>query len=297
MSSRSWRGVQSQAQLCTSLFCIMSKSSLRSRLKEREASTHFWCSSTTPNARFVQRSLPSSDDDSVWEDVIEREEQSTTPSPAGSVPSFPRKRKSPHKTTYVASSPRRTPTSTARQLRPARGVIAKEEIVDGALQGAWFTLQYFFDIFSTAIRLLRRPLSLIAFLWLLALIVGQITHTLRGAFAPLCILPGFHGSRFCRPPDIPKLPVWADYPKLIDVQSATFEHLLDESVGGSGLSLEIKKAQMATADLATLVRVSDLKSRDLLADTLVEFVNDAKNTGSGLQRLSSRIGGAVDRYV
>jgi hypothetical protein len=83
----------------------------------------------------------------------------------------------------------------------------------------------------------------------------------------------------------------------MDVQSATFEHLLDESVGGSGLSLEIKKAQLATADLATLVRISDLKSREMLADTLVEFMNDAKSTGSGLQRLSSKVGGAVDRYV
>jgi hypothetical protein len=81
------------------------------------------------------------------------------------------------------------------------------------------------------------------------------------------------------------------------VESATFGHLLDESAGGSGLSLEIKTAQMATEDLVTLVLVSDLNSRDMLADTLFKFVNDAKHTGSGLQRLSSRIGGAVDRYV
>jgi hypothetical protein len=81
------------------------------------------------------------------------------------------------------------------------------------------------------------------------------------------------------------------------MQSAKFEQLLDETSEGSGLSLEIKKAEMATADLTTLVRISDLKSRDLLADVLVEFVNDAKKAGSGLQRLSSKIGGAVDRYV
>lgn len=68
-------------------------------------------------------------------------------------------------------------------------------------------------------------------------------------------------------------------------------------MGGSGLSLEIKKAEMATIDLGTLVRVSDLKSRDLIAESLGEFVEDAKNTGRGLQKLSSKVGGAVDRYV
>jgi hypothetical protein len=263
-----------------------------------------------PRREFVQRSPSDDDDDSVWDDVETsikdpEEEQTrpllTTPSPSGSIRSFPRKRKPVYKTTYTASSSRRPPATliSSRQPRPPV-IVRKEEIIDGALQGAWFTLQYLFDIFSTAIRLLRIPLGWMVFLWLLALIIARISRTLQPTFAPLCHLPGLYGSRFCRPPDIhgkEKLPKWADYPKLIDVQSITFEHLLDGSAGGSGLSLEIKKAQIATADLATLVRVSNLKSRDLLADSLVEFVNDAKYTGSGLQRLSSRIGGAVDRYV
>jgi hypothetical protein len=82
---------------------------------------------------------------------------------------------------------------------------------------------------------------------------------------------------------------------MVHVQSVTFEQLLDESAGGSGLSLEIKKAEMATSDLVTLVRVSShFKSRDLLAEALTQFINDAKRTGRGLQKLSSKITGAVD---
>jgi hypothetical protein len=87
---------------------------------------------------------------------------------------------------------------------------------------------------------------------------------------------------------------WADYPKLVDIQSSSFEQLLDESVGGQGLALEVKKAEMATSDLVTLVRVSDLRSRDTLVRTLVNFVEDAKKTGRGLQSLSAKINGAVD---
>lgn len=90
---------------------------------------------------------------------------------------------------------------------------------------------------------------------------------------------------------------WADYPKLMDVQTNTFEQLLDQTAGGSGLSLEVKKAEMATNDLVTLVRVSDLRSRDLLAETLVNFVDEARKTARGLQRFTSKVQGSVDRSV
>jgi hypothetical protein len=82
---------------------------------------------------------------------------------------------------------------------------------------------------------------------------------------------------------------------MIDVQSAMFEQLLDEAVGGSSLALEIKKAEMATTDLIALVRVSKLSSRDVLAESLAEFVEDAKTTGRGLQKLNAKVRGAVDR--
>lgn len=94
---------------------------------------------------------------------------------------------------------------------------------------------------------------------------------------------------------MPAVPKWADYPKLMEVQGSTFEQLLDSTVGSSELSLEVKKAEMATSDLVTLVKVSNMKTKDLLSHTLEEFVSDAKKTGRGLQKLSSKIAGAVDR--
>lgn len=163
--------------------------------------------------------------------------------------------------------------------------------------GAIHTGKYALDVFTTSVWLLRKPLSFILFLWLLAFILVRVNHTLRAAFAPLCFIPGISSSALCVTTHTgydQGPPRWADYPKLVDVQSATFEQLLDESVGGSGLALEIKKAEMATVDLGTLVRVSNLKSRDMIAESLAEFVEDAKKTGKGLQKLSSKVGGAVD---
>lgn len=86
-----------------------------------------------------------------------------------------------------------------------------------------------------------------------------------------------------------------EWETLWKIQGASFEALLDESVGGSALALEVKQAEMATRDLASRIRVSDLRTKVTLARILDDFVSDAKKTGRGLQSLSSRVYGAVDR--
>ena len=95
----------------------------------------------------------------------------------------------------------------------------------------------------------------------------------------------------------PKVQRWADYPKLVQTESSILEKLLDESVENAGLSLDIKKSEMATSDLVTLVKFSELKSKDQLVEHLETFIDDSKKTGRALQRLGSRVNGAVDRYI
>lgn len=84
---------------------------------------------------------------------------------------------------------------------------------------------------------------------------------------------------------------------MVEIQSKAFDQLLDESVAGPSLSLDIKKTEMATKDLITVVKSSDLRSKNLLAETLDAFVQNARETGSGLQTLNARINSAVDRFV
>ncbi|KAJ3804359.1 hypothetical protein F5876DRAFT_53496 [Lentinula aff. lateritia] len=114
---------------------------------------------------------------------------------------------------------------------------------------------------------------------------------------PLCDAPGFSSISLCanfHTSDHPLHPLWADFPCLINVQSSTFKQLLDNSVGGSGLSLDVKKAEMAMSDLVVLVKFSELTGKDILADVLLNFAHDARRTGRGLQTLGSKVGGAVD---
>ena len=86
-----------------------------------------------------------------------------------------------------------------------------------------------------------------------------------------------------------------DYPRLVVIQTSRFEQLLDGAVGGPKLGLEIKKAEMATKDLMTLVKYSELESRDILTDSLSNIVQNAKKTGKGLQKLTAKVHGAVDK--
>ena len=55
------------------------------------------------------------------------------------------------------------------------------------------------------------------------------------------------------------------------------------------------KAEMAVTDLAIAVWLSNLKAKNLLIGSLMEFVQDSRKAGRGLQQLGSKIGGAVDK--
>ena len=151
--------------------------------------------------------------------------------------------------------------------------------------------RYVVDVVVFAIGLLRYPLGILLSLWLLSFVTVKFIDTLH---IPFCQLPVINNLLPCEA-GRSGLTLWADYPKLMEVQSTSFEQLLDESVGGSELSLEVKKAEIVTSDLVTLIKFSDLKSRDTMARMLQEFVSDARLAGRSLQRLSSKIGGAVDR--
>jgi hypothetical protein len=253
-----------------------------------------------------------------WEDIPDKDvgperfdnvDSSSTTS-AFTDASKPRRRAG-SKPVFVAESPRRNRAAPPRSKRKKSPVVDNEYIVDNenavnkeqikeALStSAHHSSIYILDIFLRAVRLMRIPLSLMLFLWMLSFAMIRLSGALRTAFAPMCYLPVVSRSALCAPldPNASQIPRWADFPQLMEAQGSTFEQLLAGSVGGSGLSIEIRKAEFATADLATLVRHSDLKSNDVLADLLTTFVKDAKKTARSLTKLSSRIGGAVDNVI
>lgn len=215
---------------------------------------------------------------------------------AGSRPVFAAETPRRNRAAPLRSKRKKSPIVDKEYIIDKESVIDKEQIKEALTTSAHHSSIYILDVFLRAVRLMRIPLSIMLFLWMLAFAMIRLSGALRTAFSPMCYLPVVSRSALCAPLD-PQITKWADFPHLMETQGSTFEKLLEGSVGGSGLSIEIRKAEFATADLATLVRYSDLKSNDTLADLLTTFVKDAKNTARGLTKLSSRIGGAVDNVM
>ncbi|KAG1859440.1 hypothetical protein C8R48DRAFT_748600 [Suillus tomentosus] len=169
-------------------------------------------------------------------------------------------------------------------------IVDKEQLKQAVFAGVHHSSLYFFDVLLQALRLMRIPLSAMLFLWMLASAITRLSGMLYTVLSPICYLPLISRSAPCTPLGLQTSLQWVDFPRLMQAQSSTFEQLLDGTIGGSGISLEIHKAEFATADLSTL-------SNHMLADLLATFVKDAKKTARSLTRLSSKVGGAVDKAM
>lgn len=175
--------------------------------------------------------------------------------------------------------------------------------MQAVVSGASFSAKYVADVMSTAFWLLKKPLGFLAFIAVLGLLSGYVFDRFRFVLSPLCIVPGISSSALCvrhTPASFPpgknneKKPKAARFDRLVELQDS-FGGIMNANVGTSGIGLRLKQSEIATRDLVTLVRHSELKSRDILSDALTMFIDDAKVTGEGLHKLSAKINGAVDR--
>ncbi|CAG8463260.1 17621_t:CDS:2 [Acaulospora colombiana] len=72
---------------------------------------------------------------------------------------------------------------------------------------------------------------------------------------------------------------------------------LSHSGPSSSLALDIKKAELATADLRTLIKYSSLTSASEIVDRLTDFVEKARSVGRDLQVLQSRTKSSIDNLI
>ena len=235
-----------------------------------------------------------------WEDASDTEEasgrgvmaSSTSGSQEARTVSLRKKRRVQTKTSFVASpTPSKNHSVKGRKKPP---IVEREVLQEALADGVRFTASYAFDVVKNSIEKMRKPLSWFLFLYMFAWLASRMAPTFRSAFSPLCILPGISRSMLC----VPVTPVPSvDFTKLLNIQGSTFEQLVEESAGGSQLSIEVLRAEMATQDLSLLVRFSNLKSKDNIADMLRTIGMDAKKTGRGLSKLDAKVVGAIDECV
>lgn len=163
--------------------------------------------------------------------------------------------------------------------------------------------QHALGVARRTLILLKMPASYLLFstlaIFLFVAVVSFVIDTAHDSLVSLCDLPGMMHLPFC-----PTIPSWSadnpilhhvDYPGLVKVQNSLLDDLVGQSASGQVLALNVKHAELAVRDLIGLVRASNLTGRDALADALSGFVSDAQLTGRGLQQLSAKIHGTVDR--
>lgn len=270
-------------------------------------------SNDTPQSPNVTESVqlesaePSEDEESQWEDVSDPQNEAQTLHKPLRGDSAKRKRKRIRSgltpTDKLSASGVATSSDMDTLMKDKSPDMKREKLKEraqnvpdlmyGVTRGVSFSGRYIFDVCRTALALLRYPLGILLFLCIFATALLKISHILRDAFAPICWLPLISSTLMCQPTMTVPLST-VNYPMLMDVETKTFEQLLDEASGGSALSLEVKKAEMATSDLVTLVHLSSLTSKEALARMLLDFVEDAKKTGRRLQKLHAKVGGSVD---
>jgi hypothetical protein len=130
---------------------------------------------------------------------------------------------------------------------------------------------------------------------------GFFNNSVNRALSPLCRIPGityFFDPPFC--------PLWtkptstvegpAEFDKLVQAQSA-FNEVLDASVTGANLPLDMKKSEAGIRDLKHVVQYSTLPSRNELVYEFDGFITTARQAGSDLSKFNSRIGRAVDHIL
>ncbi|KAG0709458.1 hypothetical protein DFH29DRAFT_231359 [Suillus ampliporus] len=228
-----------------------------------------------------------------WEDIPDKD---VSPERLDSFDAFSATFTDASKPSFFADTTWRIRAAPPRLKRKKSSIVDKEKIKEVLFTVAHHSSVYILSVLLQTMRLMHTPLSAILFLCMLSFMMTRLSGVLSTSFAPICHLPLVSESALCAllDPNALHIPKWADFPQLMQVQSSSFEQLLDVSFGGSGLSLEIQKVELATTELAKLVQHSHLKSYDVVA---AKFIKDAKKTARRLTRLSSKIGGAIDNLI
>src|SRR5258708_1522270 len=146
-------------------------------------------------------------------------------------------------------------------------------------------------------------------LYLASKATNSIDHQIRVLLSQICSTPLLgHFIPGCA--YIKKMPpVDPDYERLMTLQqglepisaltTGAPSQASGSDGGGSSLSLsyEMRKSEAAVRDLAVLVKLSNLPSKEGLGRAINGFVVNAKDTARGLQRLGAKVGGAVDSVL
>jgi hypothetical protein len=206
-----------------------------------------------------------------------------------------------------------SPTKGGR--RQGQNQLPTEEIPDGfmdrlsaSLPGAAFDiLAWFVGVIGLAFRYAQKPLAVFLAIYFTfgGLIIAQnmATKSISTSLSPLCRIPGasWLDLPFC-PSIIPKdggeskarNPV--EFDSLMNIQDQ-FEEVLEKSAQGVSLPMEMKRSEASVRDLRTMVRYSNLESKEELVLEFEGYIDAARTASNDLQKFNTHVGSAVDSVI
>lgn len=129
----------------------------------------------------------------------------------------------------------------------------------------------------------------------------MLVNSLHAPFAPLCHVPGASliNLPFC--PDVSSHAGSRDgssveFDELMSVQSQ-FEKVLEDSAQGVSLPMEMKRSEASVRDLRTMVKYSELPTRDELVHEFDNYIDSIRASSNDLTMFNTHVGSAVDSVI
>ncbi|KKA29989.1 hypothetical protein TD95_002988 [Thielaviopsis punctulata] len=198
--------------------------------------------------------------------------------------------------------PRVQPGSSHR--RPQRN--SAPSFVDALLGALFDSLVWLAGLAGHAFRFAQKPLALLmaVYLFLLGMTILKsiMFHSVTNMLSPLCSVPGISSMSVCA---LSKFPLpnadadadsFVEFDGLMSVQGK-FEQVLEKSVEGVALPLEMKRSETALRDLRSLLRFSDLPARDELVGHFDGYIDVARKVVRHMQMFNTHVGTAVDAVL
>ncbi|RIA93235.1 hypothetical protein C1645_804160 [Glomus cerebriforme] len=152
-------------------------------------------------------------------------------------------------------------------------------------------INYIIDVLVGTLNLLKPIISIILAVYVILFLSNTFQQEIS---LVVCRMPLSSYIPFCQEP-IP------DFSKLVNRQVETYEQIMDQQLSYNGpsssLALDIKKAELATADLRTLIKYSSLVTASELSNRLSEFIDKARSVGRDLQILQARTRSSLDNLI
>ncbi|KAK0733564.1 hypothetical protein B0T26DRAFT_736478 [Lasiosphaeria miniovina] len=167
-------------------------------------------------------------------------------------------------------------------------------------------LSWIFGLVGLAFRYAQKPLAILASLYLvfggLIVLQNMATKSITASLSPICRVPGasWLDLPFC--PDAaakdgrPRERGPVEFDDLMHVQDR-LEEAIEKSVQRASIPIEMKRSEAAIRDLRTLVKYSNLQSRNELTLEFDGLIDTVRATSRALQKFNSRVGSTVDWVI